>query len=105
MEWYADTGTSMDPIFDKRVALTFKAFDVALEYVLNGRLVGPAAAQNNVESQEFDGVKNSWGDSTARWVKILGVTALADTAFILLTAFTLRTVVLPYWWVLDMPKG
>ena len=66
MEWYADTGTSMDPIFDKRVALTFKAFDVALEYVLNGRLVGPAAAQNNVESQEFDGVKNSWGDSTAR---------------------------------------
>ena len=66
MEWYADTGTSMDPIFDKRVALTFKAFDVALEYVLNGRLVGPAAAQNNVESQEFDGVKNSWGDSSAR---------------------------------------
>ena len=24
MEWYADTGTSMDPIFDKRVALTLQ---------------------------------------------------------------------------------
>jgi len=66
MEWYADTGTSMDAVFDERVKLTLKAYDVALEYVLNGRLVGPAAEQNNIEPQSFDGVQNSWGDSTSR---------------------------------------
>jgi len=63
---YADTGTSGDAVFDERVTLTLKAFDVALEYVLNGRLVGPAAAQNSAEVAAFDGAVNTWGDSASR---------------------------------------
>jgi len=63
---YANTGTSGDAVFDERVTLTLKAFDVALEYVLNGRLVGPAAAQNSAEVAAFDGAVNTWGDSASR---------------------------------------
>ena len=37
--------------------MTLKGFDVAFEYVLNGRLIGPAAAQRGVDDDAFDGVK------------------------------------------------